>query len=86
MSIKGANVEVNTDSQGVYYLANIGSGNTALTVSYTGLNTVDLTVAVRTGGVDGDQLEVLAGLNAGERVVLSPPPALAAGASVVVRP
>ena len=42
--------------------------------------------AVRTGGVDGDQLEVLAGLNAGERVVLSPPPALAAGASVVVRP
>ncbi len=42
--------------------------------------------AVRTGGVDGDQLEVMAGLNAGERVVLSPPPALAAGASVVVRP
>jgi hypothetical protein len=51
VAIKGAKVEVNTDSQGVYYLANIGPGNTALTVSYTGLNTVDLTVAVRTGGV-----------------------------------
>ena len=30
--------------------------------------------AVTTGGTDGDRLEVLAGLNAGERVVVSPPP------------
>ena len=41
--------------------------------------------AVSTGGTDGDRLEVRAGLNAGERVVLSPPAALAAGAKVVVK-
>src|SRR5262245_29296669 len=38
--------------------------------------------AVKTGGVDGDRLEVLAGLRAGERVVVSPPPALTSGAKV----
>ncbi len=41
--------------------------------------------AVRTGGEDGSQLEVLAGLTAGESVVVSPPPALKDGASVVVK-
>ena len=41
--------------------------------------------AVTIGGTDGDRIEVLAGLSAGERVVLSPPPDLAAGAQVVVR-
>jgi RND family efflux transporter MFP subunit len=40
--------------------------------------------AVTTGGVDGDRLEVLAGLRAGERVVLAPSPELTSGASVVV--
>jgi HlyD family secretion protein len=38
--------------------------------------------AVTTGGTDGDRLEVLAGLAAGERVVVSPPPELANGAQV----
>ena len=41
--------------------------------------------AVRTGGEDGSQLEVLAGLTAGESVVVSPSPALKDGASVVVK-
>jgi RND family efflux transporter MFP subunit len=41
--------------------------------------------AVRTGGEDGSQLEVLAGLTAGESVVVSPPPALKDGAIVVVK-
>lgn len=41
--------------------------------------------AVRLGGTDGDRLEVTAGLRAGERVVVSPPPALADGARVTVR-
>ncbi len=41
--------------------------------------------AVKTGGTDGDRLEVLAGLRAAERVVVSPPPGLIAGARVVVR-
>jgi RND family efflux transporter MFP subunit len=41
--------------------------------------------AVKTGGTDGDKLEVLAGLKAGERVVLSPPPALTAGMKIVVK-
>jgi RND family efflux transporter MFP subunit len=41
--------------------------------------------AVRTGGTDGDRLEILAGLRAGDRVVVAPPPALAAGMKVVVK-
>jgi len=40
--------------------------------------------AVKTGGIDGDRLEILAGLSAGERVVLSPPPTLTSGAQVVI--
>jgi RND family efflux transporter MFP subunit len=41
--------------------------------------------AVRLGGVDGDRLEVLAGLRAGDRVVVSPPADLSSGARVVIR-
>jgi RND family efflux transporter MFP subunit len=41
--------------------------------------------AVKTGGLDGDRLEVLAGLRGGERVVVSPPPGLASGARVVIK-
>jgi RND family efflux transporter MFP subunit len=41
--------------------------------------------AVKTGGTDGDRLEVLAGLNGGDRVVMSPPPDLAEGKLIVVK-
>ncbi len=41
--------------------------------------------AVRTGGTDGDRLEVLAGLASGERIILSPPAGLASGAMVVTK-
>jgi HlyD family secretion protein len=41
--------------------------------------------AITTGGTDGDRVEVVAGLNAGERVVVSPPAELSAGALVVTR-
>ncbi len=41
--------------------------------------------AIRTGGIDGDRLEVTAGLTGGERVVLSPPPSLAPGAFIKVK-
>ena len=41
--------------------------------------------AVRAGGTDGDRVEVVGELKAGERVVVSPPPALAAGMKVVVK-
>jgi multidrug efflux pump subunit AcrA (membrane-fusion protein) len=41
--------------------------------------------AVRTGGADGDRLEVLAGVRAGERVVVSPPATLGAGQQISVR-
>ena len=39
--------------------------------------------AVSVGGADGDRVEVIAGLTAGEQVVISPPPELASGARVV---
>lgn len=41
--------------------------------------------AVRTGGTDGDRLEVLGGLQGGERVVVTPPNGLKAGAKVVAK-
>ena len=41
--------------------------------------------AITTGGADGDRVEVIAGLNAGDRVVVSPPAELSAGALVVTR-
>ncbi len=41
--------------------------------------------AVTTGGLDGDRLEVLGGLTAGERVIMSPPDTLTTGSMVVVR-
>ncbi len=41
--------------------------------------------AVSVGGADGDRVEVIAGLTAGEQVVISPPPELAGGARVVVQ-
>jgi RND family efflux transporter MFP subunit len=40
--------------------------------------------AIQTGGADGDRLEVVAGLSAGDRVVVSPPPTLAEGARIVI--
>jgi RND family efflux transporter MFP subunit len=41
--------------------------------------------AVQTGGTDGDRLEVTAGLNGGERIVVSPPAELAEGTPIVIR-
>ena len=40
--------------------------------------------AVKVAGTDGDRIEVLAGLSAGEQVVVSPPPELANGTRVMV--
>ncbi len=41
--------------------------------------------AVRVGGTDGDRVEVIAALRAGERVVVSPPSNLVDGAKVIVK-
>jgi hypothetical protein len=41
--------------------------------------------AVRVGGTTGDQVEIVSGLNGGDRVVVDAPPALADGSKVVVR-
>lgn len=41
--------------------------------------------AVQTGGTDGERQEITAGLSAGERVVVAPPPGLAAGVPVVIK-
>jgi HlyD family secretion protein len=41
--------------------------------------------AVKIGGTDGDRLEVLAGVQSGERVVVSPPAELTSGAQVTLK-
>jgi RND family efflux transporter MFP subunit len=41
--------------------------------------------AIKTGGADGDKLEVTAGLTSRDRVVLSPPPALAVGKKIAIK-
>ena len=41
--------------------------------------------AIRTGGIDGDRLEVTAGLKGGDRVVVAPPPELAEGKPIVIK-
>lgn len=41
--------------------------------------------AVKVGGTDGDRVEVLAGLKGGDRVVIAPPPELAAGKQIIVK-
>ena len=41
--------------------------------------------AVKIGGNDGDRLEVLAGLSANDRVVMTPPPTMAAGTLINVK-
>jgi len=41
--------------------------------------------AVRTGGPDGDRIEVIAGLHGGDRIVVSPPAGLATGNKVTVK-
>jgi RND family efflux transporter MFP subunit len=41
--------------------------------------------AVQTGGTDGDRLEVVAGLAAGDRVVVSPPATLTEGKPIVIK-
>jgi RND family efflux transporter MFP subunit len=41
--------------------------------------------AVRTGGTDGDRVEVVAGLRAGDRVVVTPPDTLKDGMKIVVK-
>ena len=41
--------------------------------------------AVKVGGVDGDRVEILAGLASGERVVMAPSATLASGMSVVTK-
>jgi len=58
-------------------------GDQSIVYVVTG-NTVERR-AVRVGGTDGDRLEIVAGLRAGERVVVSPPPSLVAGSLVVVK-
>jgi RND family efflux transporter MFP subunit len=41
--------------------------------------------AVQIGGADGDRVEILAGLGAGNRVVVAPPASLTSGARIVAR-
>jgi RND family efflux transporter MFP subunit len=55
------------------------------TIAFVVVNGVIERRAVKTGGTDGDRLEVLAGLSAGDTVVLSPPATLAAGIQVTTK-
>ena len=49
VAIKAANVEATTDTQGVYRFENLPSGNIVVSVSYTGLSTSDVSVAIASG-------------------------------------
>lgn len=55
--------------------------------SFVFLVTQDTVVrrAIKTGGTDGDRLEVTAGLKGGDRVVVAPPPELADGVKIIVK-
>ena len=53
-------------------------------VSSTGSSVVRR--AVRTGGEDGTQLEIVTGVTRGEQVVAPLPPAIKDGAQVTVKP
>jgi RND family efflux transporter MFP subunit len=41
--------------------------------------------AIKTGGTDGDRIEVVAGLSGGDQVVISPPPELAEGMLISIK-
>ena len=41
--------------------------------------------AIKTGGTDGDRIEVTAGLKGGDRVVIAPPPELADGVQITIK-
>ena len=62
----------------------VKSDNGASYVYLVQQNTVERR-AIKTGGTDGDRLEVTAGLKGGDRVVVSPPPELAEGIKIVVK-
>ena len=62
----------------------VKSGNGASYVYLVQQNTVERR-AIKTGGTDGDRLEVTAGLKGGDRVVISPPPELAEGIRIIVK-
>ena len=49
VAIKAANVEAATDTQGVYRFENLPPGNVVVSVSYTGLSTSDVSVAIASG-------------------------------------
>ena len=71
VAIKGANSEVITDSQGVYRLANISTGITVLTVSYTGLKTVEVAVTVESGSVTRHDVGLTADIYRMDKFVVS---------------
>ena len=64
--------------------AALQSDNTNSFVYVVNGDTVERRV-VKAGGADGDRIEVLAALRAGDRVVVAPPPGLTDGAKVVVK-
>ena len=71
VAIKGANSEVFTDSQGVYRLANVSTGITVLTVSYTGLKTVEVAVTVAPGSVTRQDVGLTADIYRIDKFVVS---------------
>jgi len=62
----------------------VKSDNGASYVYLVQQNTVERR-AIKIGGTDGDRIEVTAGLKGGDRIVISPPPKLAAGVQIIVK-
>lgn len=64
--------------------AAVRTDNNASYVFVVRQNTVEQR-AIKTGGTDGDRLEVLAGLKGGDQVVISPPAQLTEGMLVIIK-
>ena len=71
VTIKGSQIEVTADSQGVYRFDKVTTGNVLLAVSYTGLKTVEVAVAVAPGGVTRQDVGLTADIYRMDKFVIS---------------
>ncbi len=71
VAIASAAREAVTDHQGVYRFADLPSGNVILSVSYTGLDTMEVPVTVRSGAPNRQDVALTAGIYRLEKFVVA---------------